>query len=136
MRAPVRQFFIARRMHSMTGTESGDIYPTQGLPPAQSQDTNPVPRLSTDKAPPPTRQPKSLNYLLALRATRNLASEKYQPDGLAPDSVRGSQRASRQIAGSLKHARTRKRQPRLLRPTIAVKTNIHSHQPQESTFLT
>jgi hypothetical protein len=50
-----------------------------------------------------------LNYLLAVKATRNLASVRYFLDGLAPDNDRGSQRTCRQIAGSVGLARTRKR---------------------------
>lgn len=51
-----------------------------------------------------------LNYLLAVKATRNLASVRDFLDGLAPDNGRGSQRTCRQIAGSIGLARTRKRQ--------------------------
>lgn len=53
-----------------------------------------------------------LNYLLAVKATRNLASVRDFLDGLAPDYGRGSQRTCRQIAGSIGLARTRKRMPR------------------------
>lgn len=50
-----------------------------------------------------------LNYLLAMKATRNLASATDWLDGLTPDNERGSRRDCRQEAGSMKPARARKR---------------------------
>lgn len=50
-----------------------------------------------------------LNYLLAMKATRNLASVRDCLDGLTPDNERGVGGACRQVAGSEMLARTRKR---------------------------
>jgi hypothetical protein len=63
-----------------------------------------------------------LNYLLAVKATRKLASVRDCLDGLAPDKGRGVGGACRQIAGSVMLARTRKRLALRLTPSdFAVK---------------